>query len=115
MKKVVLDIVGTILVILVLTVAAIVANYDSKSKSSTVIDITVNQPEGTYYLGTEKHHVNVDSTRNLTVTVDIAKKSVILEITDDGEMTGIDFGHDQWNLLSGSDLHRLFFDEWGSK
>ena len=114
MKKA-MNILGTVLLVILLIVVTVVANYDSKSKSSTVIDITVEQPDGTYYLGTEEHHINVDSTRNLTVTVDLVKKSVILEITDEGEMTGIDFGHDSWNLLSGADLHRLFFEEWGSK
>ena len=114
MKKAI-NILGTVLLIVLLIVVAVMANYDSKSKSSTVIDITVNQPEGTYYLGTEKHHIDIDSSRNLTVTVDFVKKSIILEITDEGNMTGIDFGHDSWNLLSGADLHRLFFEEWGSK
>ena len=114
MKKIAMDILGTILVILVLAVAAVAANYDSKTRTSTVIDVTVEQPDGTYYLGTEKHHINVDSTRNLTVTVDIDKKSIILEITDEEKTTGIDFGHDMWNLLSGADLHRLFFEEWGA-
>ena len=114
MKKA-LNVIGTILLVTLLVVVTIIANYDAKTRTSTVIDITVEQPDGTYYLGTEDHHINVDSTRNLTVTVDLAKKSVILEITDEGEMTGIDFGHDMWNLLSGADLHRLFFEEWGSK
>ncbi len=114
MKKIVIDTLGTILVILVLTIAAVAANYDSKTRTSTVIDVTVEQPEGTYYIGTSEHHLNVDSTRNLTVTVDIVKKSIILEITDEEKTTGIDFGHDMWNLLSGADLHRLFFEEWGN-
>lgn len=115
MKKIIVDVIGTLLIVVLLAVAAVLANYDSTTRTSTVIDVTVNQNPGTYYVGTEEHHVDIDSTRNLTVTVDIAKKSVILEITDEGEMTGIDFGHDEWNLLSGADLHRLFFEEWGSK
>jgi hypothetical protein len=113
MKKA-LNVIGTILLVILVAVVVVMANYDAKTRTSTVIDITVNQPEGTYYLGTEDHHVDIDSTRNLTVTVDIKKKSVILEITDEGVVTGIDLGHDSWDLLSGADLHRLFFEEWGN-
>ena len=113
MKKA-LNVIGTILLVVLVAIVTIMANYDAKTRTSTIIDITVEQPEGTYYIGTSEHHVNVDSTRNLTVTVDITKKSLILEIKDEGNVTGIDLGHDQWNLLSGADLHRLFFEEWGA-
>ena len=114
MKKILADIGGALLIVLAFAVVLIIANYDSTTKTATVIDVTVNQNPGTYYVGTEEHHVNIDSSRNLTVTVDLKEKSVILEITDEGNMTGIDLGHDEWNLLSGADLHRLFFEEWGA-
>jgi hypothetical protein len=114
MKKILADIGGALLIVLAVFVVLVIANYDGTTKKSTVIDVTINQAEGTYFLGTESHHVNIDSNRNLTVTVDLDKKSMILEITDEANMTGIDLGHDSWNLLSGADLHRLFFEEWGA-